>query len=148
MRVSTKGRYGVRALLELAINYGQGPTFIRDIAKRQAISEAYLVQIFVSLKMAGLIKSVRGAYGGYLLAREPKQINLKEVLDILEGSEQAVPCLDTPQACSLYKSCVVKEFWKELEDSQKKLMTQTTLADLIKKKQQKDLELTPPVYNI
>lgn len=148
MRISAKGRYGLRALLELAINYGQGPTFVRDIAKRQVISEAFLVQIFVSLKMAGLVKSVRGAYGGYLLAREPEEINLKEILDILEGTEQAVPCLDTPQACSLYKSCVIKEFWKELEDSQKNLMAQTTLADLVRKKELKDLEVTPPGYNI
>lgn len=148
MRVSTKGRYGLRALFELALHYGQGPTFIRDIANRQVISEAYLVQIFVPLKRAGLVKSVRGAYGGYLLAREPERINLKEIMDVLEGTEKAVPCLEIPPDCSLFRQCVIKDFWRDLENVKNKFMARTTLADLVKKKQLKKSEVAPPEYSI
>ena len=148
MRVSAKGRYGLRALFELALNYGQGPTFIKDIAQRQLISEPFLVQIFLSLKKGGIIKSIRGAYGGYLLARGPEKISLKEILDILEGSERVTPCLDSPGDCPLFNQCIIKDFWHKLEENQDSYTQGVTLAHLVKKKKMRDQELAPPVYNI
>ncbi len=148
MRISAKGRYGLRALFDLALNYGQGPILIKDIARRQIIPEAYLEQIFLSLKKAGLVKSLRGAYGGYLLAREPQGINIKEIMDILEGADPVVPCLENAQVCSLFKDCLLKDFWEELGQAQNSLMGRITLADLVRKKTLRRQELAPPVYNI
>src|SRR3712207_9413120 len=88
MKLSTKGRYGVRAMVDLAINYGKEPISIKNISKRQSISEYYLEQLFASLRRAGLIKSIRGAQGGYILNREPKDITVSDILEPLERSEE------------------------------------------------------------
>ena len=85
MRTSTRSRYGVRLMLELALSHGKGPIFLKDIARRQEISDKYLSQIIIPLKSAGLVSSHRGAHGGYVLQREPARITIREIVEVLEG---------------------------------------------------------------
>ena len=94
MKLSTKGRYGVKAMVELAINHGSGPISIKTISERQNISENYLELLFSTLKKAGLIKSLRGAQGGYILAKEPKEIRISDIINVLEGPIEIDKCLD------------------------------------------------------
>ena len=86
LKLSTRGKYGFRAILELAINYGNGPIPLKNVSERLDISQKYLEQLVTSLKIAGLVKSVRGAHGGYVLAKHPSEIRLDEVIRILEGT--------------------------------------------------------------
>src|SRR3712207_69740 len=95
MKLSTKGRYGVRAMVDLAINYGESPMSIKSIAKRQNISELYLEQLFSPLRKAKLIKSIRGAQGGYVLNKHPKDISVSDIINVLEGPIEISSCVDT-----------------------------------------------------
>jgi Rrf2 family protein len=113
MQLSTKGRYGVRLMLDLAIFYGNGPVTLKDVAKRQEISEKYLGHLIPALKNAGLVTSVRGAHGGYALARAPKTINLLAVVSALEGSLSLAECARRPSACRRSAACIVREVWQE-----------------------------------
>ena len=94
MKLSTKGRYGVKAMVDLAINYGEQPISIKSISERQNISEYYLEQLFSSLRKAKLIKSVRGAQGGYILNRAPEEITIYDVINVLEGPIEISDCLE------------------------------------------------------
>lgn len=114
IRLSTKGRYGARLMLELALQYGKGPILLKDIAKRQEISEGYLEHLLPPLKSAGLINSSRGAHGGYILAKALSEITLKEIVQTLEGSLSPVECVDTPTVCQRVRSCVTRDIWKKL----------------------------------
>lgn len=131
MKLSTKGRYGVRAMLDLALNYGKGPIFLKDIAKRQEISFRYLEQLIIPLKASGLIKSSRGSKGGYELARPPWEIKLSEIIYVLEGSLAPVECVNYPQKCHRSINCVTREVWIELYNSIKSNLESTTLQELI-----------------
>src|SRR4030065_2254437 len=93
MKISTKIRYGTRAMLELASRYGEGPIELREIAKRENISPKYLEQVIIPLRTAGLVKSVRGSKGGYSLAKPPSEILLKDVIEVLEGPLDLIECL-------------------------------------------------------
>src|SRR3712207_5605044 len=95
MKLSTKGRYGVRAMVDLAINYSESPVSIKSIAGRQNISELYLEQLFSPLRKAKLIKSVRGAQGGYVLSKHPKEISVSDIIDVLEGPIEISSCIDS-----------------------------------------------------
>src|ERR1700680_4638252 len=100
MKVSTKGDYGIRALIELAVHYGEGTIKSAEIAARQRIPEPYLDQLLTTLRRAGFIRSVRGPQGGHELIREPSTIRMREVLGALEGSLNPIDCLDESSACS------------------------------------------------
>jgi len=110
MKLSTRARYGVRMMLSLAQKYGNGPVFLKDIAKREEISEKYLSLIIIPLRGAGLVISNRGAYGGYTLAREPSKINVKEIVDVLEG-DCLVNCIKDSSACSRISTCAARDIW-------------------------------------
>lgn len=110
MKLSTRARYGVRMMLSLALNYGKGPVFLKDIAKREEISEKYLSLIIIPLRGAGLINSNRGAYGGYTLAREPSKISVKEIVDVLEG-DCLVNCVKDSSACTRISTCATRDIW-------------------------------------
>lgn len=138
MRLSTKGRYGTRAMLELALRFGNGPVLIKDIAKTQDISEKYLERIFFGLKSAGLIKSQRGAKGGYLLARPAAQIKLIQIIKALEGSLAPVECVDEPLLCKRVRICVTRDIWKRLKDTIEGVLDSVTLEDLVKQHKQKN----------
>ena len=138
MKLSTKGRYGVRAMMDLALHYGEGPVLLKDIAKRQQISERYLEHLVLSLKAAGLVNSTRGAHGGFTLAKPPSQIRLSEIIQIMEGSIAPVACVDDPKVCSLADLCVTRDIWCEMEKAMSGVLESTTLEDLVQRRREKE----------
>ena len=129
MKMSTKGRYGSRASLELAIRFGTGPVMVREIAAAQDISERYLEHILNSLRAAGLVKSTRGARGGYELARPPGMIKLGEIIRALEGPLDIVPCV-RENGCPKISQCVLCEIWNEIKDALDSVIDRITLEEM------------------
>lgn len=130
MKISTKGRYALRLMLDLALN-GQGqPAALRDVAGRQDISEKYLEQLVAPMTRAGLLKSVRGASGGYLLTRSPADYTVGEILRTQEGSLAPVECADG-QACARSGQCVTVDLWRRLKEAVDGVVDATTLQDLV-----------------
>jgi len=142
MRLSTKGRYGVRGMLDLAIHEAQGPVSIKNISQREAISLNYLEQIFNQLRKAGLVKSRRGPGGGFLLARRSKEIRIIDIIKALKVPIAPVYCLDEEEKklhCDRLDNCIPRLLWKKLEDKTKEVLEGTNLEDLLKKaKKQED----------
>ena len=114
LRLSTKGQYGVRAMFEIARGYRRNPVTIKEISERQDVSVAYLEQILNKLRKAGLVRSVKGPGGGYLLAKEPGQITIAEILKELEGPVAITSCLDPEEGCSRVEGCVTHLLWRSL----------------------------------
>ncbi len=133
MRLSTKSRYGTRAILDIAINYEKGPVSVKSLAQRQDISVKYMEQLIPLLKLAGLIRSVRGAGGGYTLSKDVHQINLRDIIDALEGSMFFVDCVDNPEICDRTKKCVTHEIWKDIQDTINNMLDSLTLADMVER---------------
>jgi len=140
MRLSTKGRYGFRALLQLALSYGRGPVHLKHIAAKQQISLKYLEQLIASLMAAGFVKSIRGAKGGYLLTRPPHEISLSEVFQALEGSLAPVECVDDVGVCQRANFCVTRDVWKEMKEALDKVLGPLTLKDLVERHKKKTAE--------
>jgi len=138
MKLSTKGRYAARAMLDLALHYGEGPILLKNIAKRQQISERYLEHLIVSLKVAGLVNSIRGARGGFTLAKPPSQIRLSEIIQTVEGSIAPVECVDDPKVCSLADLCVTRDIWAEMKKAMSGVLESTTLQDLVQRQREKE----------
>ena len=130
MKVSMKGDYGVRALVELAHHYGEGPVQSAVIANRQSIPEPYLDQLLTSLRRAGFIRSVRGPQGGHALIRDPHDLRLSEAVGALEGSLSPIACLDDPNGCNKAVNCCVRSVWQEIEAATVKILESITIADL------------------
>ncbi|MBO0587039.1 Rrf2 family transcriptional regulator [Sporosarcina sp. E16_8] len=125
MKISTKGRYGLTIVVELGSKFGEGPVPLRKIAEEQKLSEAYLEQLIPPLRNSGIVKSVRGAYGGYMLAKPPTEITAGDVIRILEGPIQVVEGLegsDIPQ----------QELWKRIGEAVRSVLDTTTIEDLMK----------------
>ncbi len=125
MKISTRGRYGLTVVVVLGAKYGDGPIPLRQIAEEQSLSEAYLEQLIPQLRNNGIVKSVRGAYGGYMLAKPPTEITSGDVIRVLEGPIQPIEGLgdtDIPQ----------HELWKRIADAVRDVLDTTTIADLIK----------------
>lgn len=137
MKLSTRTRYGVRLMTALAQNYGKGTVFLKDIAKGENISEKYLSLIIIPLRGVGLINSVRGAHGGYNLAKEPSQITLKEIVDVLEGDCSLVDCVKNPSSCSRVPICASHDIWEMVGNTISKALSSITLDMLAKKNQEK-----------
>lgn len=133
MRVSTKGRYGLRVVLDIARHQEAGPVSLRDAAARQGLSPKYLWQVLGPLKAAGLVASVRGSRGGYVLARPAREITVREIVAALEGEILLVACTADPAACERSADCVAGELWRELEDGLRQMMEKTTLDKLVEK---------------
>ncbi len=146
MRLSTRGTYGTRALLELALHYGERPVILSDIAKSQGVSAQYLEHVLSPLKAAGLIKSARGAHGGFSLAKPPWQIKLSEVIQILEGSLAPTECVDNPSVCPRSATCVTRDIWAEIKRVTSEVLDSRTLQDLVKR--QKEKNAPAPMYHI
>jgi len=123
--------------VELALHYGEGPILLKDIAKRQQISGRYLEHLIVSLKVAGLVKSMRGARGGFSLAKPPSQIRLSEIIQIVEGSISIVECVDDPKLCSRADLCVTRDIWAEMKKAMNGVLESTTLQDLVERQREK-----------
>ena len=132
MKITTKGRYGMRAIVDLAMYADEGPVPLGKISERQEISEGYLEQIFAKLKKAGLIDSVRGVSGGYVLARDPADISVGDILRALEGdlSPLECPALAADAACSNEQNCVTKFVWKKINDSLEDTVNHISLEEL------------------
>lgn len=130
MKVSTKGDYGVRALIELAQHYGEGPLQSAEIAARQQVPEPYLDQLLTTLRRAGFIRSTRGPQGGHQLIRDPKELRLREVIEALEGSLAPIDCLDPSSACSRTGGCAQRAVWEEVMAATTAILDRTTIADL------------------
>ena len=117
MKLSSRSRYGFRAILELALEYGNGPLQIKTIAQKEDISNKYLEQLVAMLKSAGLVRSIRGPRGGYVLARTPGEIKLSDIFTTLEGPVISVECLDHPNFCFRCSDCVTRQIWSEMQDA-------------------------------
>lgn len=140
MKLSTKGRYGLRALVDLALNSEPDAVSISSIALRQGISERYLEQLMAKLKKAGIIASFRGALGGYVLARDPKDITIGDILRALEGNLNAVDCPAIMEAgnCTGSEHCAAKMVWKKINDVINQTVNSIRLSDLIEEQKQTD----------
>ncbi len=132
MKLTTRGRYGARALMEFAKNYKQGPLSLKEVSSLQEIPLKYLEQIVVILKEAKLIKSFRGPAGGYELRKDPKKINLLEIIEVLEGSIGVVHCVHDPSSCGRVEECAFNEVWKKVSKATSKVLKSVTLADMVK----------------
>ncbi len=137
MNLSTRVRYSARLMLELALNYGNGPMLLKEIAKRQDISLGYLEHLLPPLKTAGLVNSTRGARGGYSLSKKPSQITLKDITQAMEGTLSLVKCIDEPATCSRVSSCVTRDVWSELEENISNTLEAITLEELVRRQKKK-----------
>lgn len=133
MRIPMKVDYGVRALMELALRYDQGPIQTADIAYRQGIPESYLDQLMTVLNKFGFVISRRGPQGGHKLARDPGDINLGMVMKTLDASSSPLDCLINPLDCVFSDTCAQQEVWKAVEEAVQNLLTNITLDDLVKR---------------
>ncbi|MGD0078973.1 MAG: Rrf2 family transcriptional regulator [Sedimentisphaerales bacterium] len=136
MKLSTRTRYATRAILELAEHFGKGPLQTRIIAKHQDISVKYLEQLMSALKSAGLIRSQRGAKGGYVLAQSPEKIKLSEIFDIFEGPVVTVECVTNEKYCDKAGDCVARQVWREIQKAIKGILESITLQDALDKAKQ------------
>lgn len=139
MKISTKGRYGVSAMYDLAMHYGQGPISLKSVAERQGISEHYLEQLMGTLRKAGYVKSLRGAQGGYTLTKDPESITVGDIIRIMEGPIAPVDCLLTEsknnEYCKRASFCPTRGVWAKVRDSIDAVLDSISLADLCKEEQ-------------
>lgn len=138
MKLSTKGRYGVRLMMDLASHYNQGTIALKDIALRQEISEKYLWQLVNPLKNAGLILSTRGSQGGYRLTAPPDSITLKDILLVVEGPLCLVDCTEKPALCDRSNRCAARDVWAEISGKLHELLDSFTLKYLIDQQNRKE----------
>ena len=146
MKISTRGRYGTRVLLDLALRGGKEPVPLKDIARRQQISLLYLEHLISPLVAAGMIRSTRGARGGVRLARSPQKIRLSEVIGLLEGSIVAVGCIGDPDACPRSELCVTRDVWSELKKAMDGVLESITLQDLVERQRGKERSVEKMYY--
>ena len=133
MRISTRGRYGTRLMVDLAQHFAEGPIPLAEIAKRQDLSAKYLEQLIILLRGAGLIRSTRGRRGGYMLARKPEDISVGEILETLEGKLGVVDCVTDPDLCYRSAECPTREIWVGMTDVLKNQLFSLTLLDILRK---------------
>ncbi len=144
MQLSTKARYVIRALMDIAVNYDQSPVLVKDIAGRQGISPRYLEQLLLSPKAAGMVRSARGSHGGFSLAKPPSAITLKDIVQITEGSVYPTECADDPESCQQYEHCVTHEVWVRIKNAAEEILGSTTLQDLVDRQIAKKKETRYP----
>lgn len=146
MRLSTRGRYGLRAMVELAQGFKADPVHLQDLAEHQGLSVKYLHSLLASLRRAGLVRSVRGAGGGYALTREPSEIKVSEVVRTLEGSMAVVGCVEDRDFCDRIERCPVRPVWVSLTKTIEAALSDLTLEDIIARIP--DSKVTAPMYHI
>ena len=131
MKLSTKGKYGLKAMFELALSSNGEPVSLKYIARKQGISDQYLEQIFSILKKAGLVKSVRGAQGGYYISKKPSEITVADILRVLEGDMAFTECLLDKDLCENFDSCATKYVWARIKESIEEVTNSISLQDMI-----------------
>ncbi|MBA7563044.1 HTH-type transcriptional regulator CymR [subsurface metagenome] len=144
MKLSTKGRYGTRALMDIALHREEGPVPLKNIAEREQISLPYLEHLIAPLIEGGIIRSARGVGGGVSLIKSPQEIELSEVIGLLEGSLAPVKCVTDPSVCSRSEFCVTRDIWSELKAAMDGVLQSTTLQDLVERQKGKG----QPMYYI
>lgn len=144
MKISTKSRYGTRAVLEIALNRSGDKLTRKQISKNQEIPSSYLENILISLKTKGIIRTIRGPKGGYELAKEPEEITVFEIVNILEGPSDLIPCPDDSNTCTRSSISVTTDVWRRLQEVQKDLLSEITIKDLVEQTQ----ELYSPNFSI
>jgi len=147
MRISSRTIYGMRLMVNLALNYRQGYSLLKDIAKSEDISEKYLSLIVIPLRSAGLLNTIRGSKGGYILARPPADINVKDIIDILEGDLNIYGFVKSKDACIRASEYISRDLWIGLGEKIKEYMSSITLEDLIESFKRKNKEMAND-YNI
>jgi len=143
MKVSTRGEYGVRAMVALAHHYGHGPMSITEIARQSSVPPAYLEQLIAPLRRAALVESKRGARGGYVLSRDPASIRIGDVYRVMEGPVAPMDCVSedvADQTCPLIEGCETRPIWLKVRDSIVDALDSTTLADLARKPRHAETE--------
>ena len=135
MKLSTRTRYGIRAMVELATSYGEGPLQSRVIAERQDISAKYLEQLIGILRTGGFVRSIRGSKGGYVLAKPPNEIKLSELFNSLEGPVITTECLVGDASCTRASDCVTRQLWSQVQDAVVGILESITLQDMVDKVQ-------------
>jgi Rrf2 family protein len=133
MKLSTRGRYGTRLMVDLAEHYADGPIPLAEIARRQDLSAKYLEQLIILLKGAGLIRSTRGRRGGYMLALKPEKISVGQVIEVLEGRLAVVDCVTDPELCERSPECPTRGIWVGMTDVLKKQLFSLSLMDILQK---------------
>lgn len=146
MKLSTRARYGTRALLDLALHADEQPILLRDIASRQDVSLHYLEHLIAPLVGAGILRSIRGARGGIQLARPPREIRLSEVIQLLEGTVSPVECIDNPKGCPRASVCATRDVWSEMKKAMYGVLEATTLQDLVDRQRSKEQAGQPMYY--
>jgi Rrf2 family cysteine metabolism transcriptional repressor len=147
MKLSTKGRYAVRAMLDLAQHYDEGLVLLKNVAHRQDVSERYLEHLFVTLKTAGLVNSVRGARGGFQLTHPPADIKLIDIVRACEGQLSVVECVTDPKSCQRSARCATRDIWAELQTAMDGVLESLTLQDLVERQHRKE-QVATAMYNI
>ncbi len=147
MKISTRTRYGTRALLELALHQGEAPVFLKEIARQQQISLPYLEHLIAPLIAGGILRSTKGPKGGISLARKPGDIKLIEIMQLLEGSVAPVECVDNPEVCKRSGFCAARDVWDRLKEVMKDVLETTTLQDLAERQKTKG-QKEPSMYYI
>ena len=140
MRISTRSRYGTRLMINLAEKYNKGYSLLKDIAREECISEKYLSQIVIPLRVAGLLTGSRGASGGYILTKSPSDITVKEIVETLEGDLCIIDCTVDEKSCERSSNCVSKGIWDDLSLRINEYLSTITLEDLVKTKKQQEAE--------
>lgn len=148
MKLSTKGRYAARAMLELALRNGNGPVLLKDIARVQAISERYLERIMATLASRGLVRSLRGQHGGFNLAAPPSEIRLSDIVTAVEGPLAPVACVDDPTACGRSGLCVTRTVWTKLKEAAALVLDSYTLEDLVNMQKDRQKKSCRDMYHI
>jgi Rrf2 family cysteine metabolism transcriptional repressor len=138
LKLSTRGRYATRALVDLASHWGEGPVPLKDVAQRQEVSLNYLEHLVTPLIIAGLMRSYRGPAGGVELARPPADIRLSEIIRLVEGNVEPVDCVGDPAICARSAGCVTRDVWVELERAVMSVLDSVTLQDLAERQKKKD----------
>lgn len=143
MKISTKGRYGLRILLDLALHTGDQPRMLHDVAESQGISEKYLSRLIIELRQAKLVQSVRGAKGGYRIARDPSQISVLEVVEVMEGPIGIVECVEPEGVprCGRIHSCAAREMWEGVSALLRKSLQDVSLQSIIDRQKEIDSDL-------
>ncbi|MFC1969211.1 RrF2 family transcriptional regulator [Chloroflexota bacterium] len=131
MRLCTRVRYGARAMLDLAEHHGENCVSIKEVAERQEMSARYLENLMAPIRSAGLVRTERGNYGGYVLGKSPSEITLGEIVRLLDGNPALVPCIDDATFCHRSPYCVTRVIWYRLEEAVTNLLDGITLADMV-----------------
>lgn len=146
MWVSTRAQYGIRALVEIALS-GETPISLKTVADRQGISQHYLEQIIATLRRAGYVEALRGAYGGYRISKPLSDISALEVVELLEGSLAPVSCIEDESSCDRVGHCSTEGLWRRVDAAVRRVLADTSLADLVAERQLLKLEPLPEEFS-